>query len=83
MRHFTNVHDIGDLQTAVREALEVKANRFAYKRLGENRTLMMIFFNSSLRTRLSTQKLHARGPMALPELTTYKYIISGNGQTRE
>lgn len=31
---------------------------------------------------ISTQKLHARGPMALPELTTYKYIISGNGQTR-
>ncbi|MDH6311540.1 glutamate-5-semialdehyde dehydrogenase [Parabacteroides sp. PFB2-10] len=32
---------------------------------------------------ISTQKLHARGPMALPELTTYKYIISGDGQTRE
>ncbi len=32
---------------------------------------------------ISTQKLHARGPMALPELTSYKYIISGNGQTRE
>ncbi len=31
---------------------------------------------------ISTQKLHARGPMALSELTTYKYIISGNGQTR-
>ncbi|MFR9565977.1 MAG: gamma-glutamyl-phosphate reductase, partial [Rikenellaceae bacterium] len=31
---------------------------------------------------ISTQKLHARGPMALPELTSYKYIISGNGQTR-
>lgn len=36
--------------------MEVKKNRFAYKRLGENRTLLMIFFNSSLRTRLSTQK---------------------------
>ena len=32
---------------------------------------------------ISTQKLHARGPMALPELTTYKYIIRGNGQTRK
>lgn len=32
---------------------------------------------------ISTQKLHARGPMALPELTTYKYIITGDGQTRE
>ena len=31
---------------------------------------------------ISTQKLHARGPMALPEITTYKYIITGNGQTR-
>ncbi len=56
MRNFTNVKDIGDLKSAVKEALEVKANRFAYKHLGENRTLLMIFFNSSLRTRLSTQK---------------------------
>jgi glutamate-5-semialdehyde dehydrogenase len=31
---------------------------------------------------ISTQKLHARGPMALAELTTYKYIIEGTGQTR-
>ena len=31
---------------------------------------------------ISTQKLHARGPMGLPEITTYKYLISGNGQTR-
>ncbi len=31
---------------------------------------------------ISTQKLHARGPMGLPELTTYKYIITGNGQIR-
>jgi glutamate-5-semialdehyde dehydrogenase len=32
---------------------------------------------------ISTQKLHARGPMALEEMTTYKWIISGNGQTRK
>ncbi len=31
---------------------------------------------------ISTQKLHARGPMALPELTTYKYLITGTGQVR-
>jgi len=31
---------------------------------------------------ISTQKMHARGPMALPELTTYKYCIEGDGQTR-
>ena len=56
MRHFTTVHDIDNLEQAVKEALEVKANRYAYKHLGENKTLLMIFFNSSLRTRLSTQK---------------------------
>ena len=32
---------------------------------------------------ISTQKLHARGPMALEEITTYKWLIRGNGQTRE
>jgi N-succinyl-L-ornithine transcarbamylase len=56
MRHFTNVKDAGDLKKAVAEALEVKRDRFAYTELGRNKTLVMIFFNSSLRTRLSTQK---------------------------
>lgn len=56
MRNFTCVNDIGDIKSAVEEALEVKANRFAYKHLGVDKTLLMIFFNSSLRTRLSTQK---------------------------
>ncbi|MBQ4917234.1 MAG: N-acetylornithine carbamoyltransferase [Muribaculaceae bacterium] len=56
MKTFVNVEDIGDLKVAVKEALEVKANRFGYKSLGENKTLLMVFFNSSLRTRLSTQK---------------------------
>ncbi len=56
MRHFTNVNDIGDLREAVKEAREVKNNRFGYKHLGQDKTLLMIFFNSSLRTRLSTQK---------------------------
>lgn len=56
MRSFINVEDIGDLKLAVKEALEVKANRFGYKSLGENKILLMVFFNSSLRTRLSTQK---------------------------
>ena len=56
MRKFTCVADIGDLAAAVAEALEVKRDRFAYQHLGRNKTLLMIFFNSSLRTRLSTQK---------------------------
>ncbi len=56
MRTYTNVKDLGDLNAAVKEALEIKKNRYAYKHLGENKTLLMVFFNSSLRTRLSTQK---------------------------
>jgi N-succinyl-L-ornithine transcarbamylase len=56
MKKFTCVNDIGDLNLAVKEALEIKKNRFAYTELGRNKTLLMIFFNSSLRTRLSTQK---------------------------
>lgn len=56
MKKFTDVNDIGNLKDAVAEALAVKKDRFAFKHLGENKTLLMIFFNSSLRTRLSTQK---------------------------
>ncbi|MDR0769047.1 MAG: acetylornithine carbamoyltransferase [Dysgonamonadaceae bacterium] len=56
MKTFTNVKDLGDLNTAIQEALEVKKNRFAHKTLGENKTVMLVFFNSSLRTRLSSQK---------------------------
>ena len=56
MRNFTCVHDLGDLKQAVEEAFEVKRDRFQFSELGKNKTLLMIFFNSSLRTRLSTQK---------------------------
>ena len=56
MKVFQNVQDIGNLQDALKEALEVKRNRFAYQHLGKNKTLLMVFFNNSLRTRLSTQK---------------------------
>lgn len=56
MRNFVSVKDIGNLDAALREAFEIKADRYKYCTLGKNRTLMMVFFNSSLRTRLSTQK---------------------------
>lgn len=56
MKTYTNVKDLGDLNLAIKEALGVKKNRYAYKHLGENKTCLMVFFNSSLRTRLSTQK---------------------------
>ena len=56
MRTFFNVEDLGNLDQAIDEALEVKKDRYAYQHLGKNKTLLMIFFNNSLRTRLSTQK---------------------------
>ena len=55
-RTFMNVGDIGPLDKALAEAMEIKNERFKYQHLGHNKTLMMIFFNNSLRTRLSTQK---------------------------
>ena len=56
MRTFINVEDIGPLEKAMAEAMEIKQDRYKYQHLGKNKTLMMIFFNNSLRTRLSTQK---------------------------
>ena len=56
MRVFRGVNDLGDLDAALREAFEIKADRFKYHDLGRNKTALLIFFNNSLRTRLSTQK---------------------------
>lgn len=56
MKTFFNVEDLGNLNDALAEAKEIKNNRFGYQELGKNKTLLMIFFNNSLRTRLSTQK---------------------------
>ncbi len=56
MRHFTSVNDIPDLKQALDVAFEVRKNPFAFSHLGKNKTMVLIFFNSSLRTRLSTQK---------------------------
>lgn len=56
MKSFFHVQDIGDLNLALEEARQVKANPYAWKHLGENKTIMLVFFNSSLRTRLSSQK---------------------------
>jgi len=56
MTHFTCVHDIGPFDQALQEAFEVKKNPLAHVGLGRHKTLLMIFFNASLRTRLSTQK---------------------------
>ncbi len=56
MKTFFNAKDLGDLTAALQEAQLVKQDRFAFQHLGKNKTLLMIFFNNSLRTRLSTQK---------------------------
>lgn len=56
MRNFTSVDDVVSLEEILGEAFEIKNDRFKFCELGKNKTLMMIFFNSSLRTRLSTQK---------------------------
>ncbi len=56
MKRYLTVDDIGDLEVALKEAAEVKANPYKWDTLGKNKTIVLIFFNSSLRTRLSTQK---------------------------
>ena len=56
MRDYTNINDLGNLQKAVQEAIEIKKNPLQHKTLGEGKTICLLFFNNSLRTRLSTQK---------------------------
>ena len=56
MKKFTSVHDVPDPQALVQEAIALKANPFVDDELGKHKTLVMLFFNPSLRTRLSTEK---------------------------
>lgn len=56
MRTFLHVSDIGPLGKAIEEAEEIKRDRYKYESLGRHKTALLIFFNNSLRTRLSTQK---------------------------
>ena len=56
MKKFLNVQDLGNLNDALKEAIDIKADRYKFDTLGKNKTLLMVFFNNSLRTRLSTQK---------------------------
>jgi len=56
MKNFTTVKDVQNLDALIKEALELKKNPYAFKTLGTNKTLGLIFLNPSLRTRLSTQK---------------------------
>jgi len=56
MKHYTNINDIPNLSETVKEAILLKLNPFEFQNLGQQKTLVMLFFNSSLRTRLSTEK---------------------------
>ena len=56
MRKFFNPCDIGPIDKALEEAFAVKADPMSWKHLGAGKTIMLVFFNSSLRTRLSSQK---------------------------
>ncbi|MBL4604136.1 MAG: acetylornithine carbamoyltransferase [Flavobacteriaceae bacterium] len=56
MKKYTEISDLENIQDTIREAIAIKKSPFQEKELGQNRTLVMLFFNSSLRTRLSTEK---------------------------
>lgn len=56
MKKYTEIQDIPNIQDAIKEAILLKMDPFEYKELGKNKTLVMLFFNASLRTRLSTEK---------------------------
>ena len=56
MQHYTSLKDLNSLQKIVQETIELKKNPTQYKTLGEGKTICLLFFNNSLRTRLSTQK---------------------------
>ncbi|RED50234.1 N-acetylornithine carbamoyltransferase [Seonamhaeicola aphaedonensis] len=56
MKHYTSINDIDNIDDWIKEAKELKANPLKYRDLGKDKTLGLLFFNSSLRTRLSTQK---------------------------
>jgi len=56
MKQFLTLNDLPNLDQAVNEAIALKKDPFQWKSIGKNKTLGMLFFNPSLRTRLSTQK---------------------------
>jgi len=56
MKKYTAINDISNISETIKEAILLKMNPFGYSELGKNKTLAMLFFNASLRTRLSTEK---------------------------
>lgn len=56
MKKYTEIKDISNLNDTIKEAILLKMNPFEFQDLGKHKTLVMLFFNASLRTRLSTEK---------------------------
>jgi len=56
MKKYTHIKDIESISEMISEALQLKEDPFQFESLGRHKTLIMLFFNSSLRTRLSTEK---------------------------
>lgn len=56
MKHYTSINDIDDINAWVADAKTLKSEPLKHIELGKNKTIGLLFFNSSLRTRLSTQK---------------------------
>jgi N-succinyl-L-ornithine transcarbamylase len=56
MKNYININDLNSLQQTVEEAIELKKNELQFKDVGAGKTIGLLFFNNSLRTRLSTEK---------------------------
>lgn len=56
MKHYTHINDLVSLKQTVKDAINLKSNELEFETLGKGKTICLLFFNNSLRTRLSTQK---------------------------
>jgi len=56
MKKYTNIQDIESIPEIIKEAIQLKQQPYQFEEIGQHKTLVMLFFNSSLRTRLSTEK---------------------------
>lgn len=56
MKNFLNVHDVDNVEQLAQEAIALKNHKFEFQHLGKQKTMVLLFLNSSLRTRISTQK---------------------------
>ncbi len=55
MKHFLSINDVTDLKQLLKTAFEIKKDPYRYEHIGKHKNMCLLFFNSSLRTRISTQ----------------------------